>query len=580
MRSIAIDVGENSVKIVDVIEHKKTIVVQSISEKKLTPLTNEHDREIEAIEFVRRYLVQSDRAKDSSPPRFIMAIRQDRVTIRTKTFPFTDRLKISKSLPFEMEDDIPFDPENCIFDFKIVSTEGNTALVLAVAVQKTHIERCLNLAKDFGIELHAITVEGIAFANLIENWDQAPPQIKFTSNDFELSRGEPEIEIKKNVEMIIHFGHKRTLLTAFSNQRMIYVRSAIWGTDTIIQELIRKFQLPYGEAQKLLQNQAELLLSRQNVDFDTQNLSSTIEKPIRDLIRELQITFLEIQSTMKGNITTIYLSGGFSRLRNLAPYLTQHLEIACNPTDLSSNFLSSQTLVQSDVNPGMVDAISAPGIALAIEGLKKPRNPSLQLIRGEFTGDSNQIKAFWEQWGRVSAIALCITIVLFTWSYFRIDFSMNLANESQDILKKQAMKILNAPSKNAKESDVKKYITANKKRSLELKRISEFTKMNSALDILKQITDGAPGPTQVNLDVKNLNIVDERVQIEGYANSPREVTQLVNKLNEISKNQSAKQSDSQLPQLANRVAFRVQLDMDRGITTKSRTKNSETGKTE
>jgi general secretion pathway protein L len=581
MRSIALDIGENSVKIVDLIEHKKTIVVQSISEKKLSPLANEHDRDIEAIEFVRHYLMQVDRAKDSSPARFIMSIRQDRVTVRTKTFPFTDRLKIAKSLPFEMEDDIPFDPDNCIFDFKIISTEGSTALVLAVAVQKLHIEKCLSLAKDFGIELHSISVEGIAFANLIENWEQSPPQIKFTTNDFELSGGAPEIEIKKNVEMIIHFGHKRTLLTAFSNQRLLYVRSAIWGADNIIQELIRKFQLPYGEAQKILQNQAELLLSRQNVDFDRQNLSSTIEKPMRDLIRELQITFLEIQSTMKGHITTIYLSGGLGRLQNIAPYLTQHLEIACNPTDLSSNFLSSQTLIQSDVNPSMVDAVSAPGIALAIEGLKKPRNPGLQLIRGEFTGDSNPIKAFWEEWGRVTTTALSIALVLLVWSFFRIDFSSNLAFESEAVIKKQAGSLLRLPRKQANERGVKKYITDNKKRTLELKQVSEFTKMNSALDLMKQITESAPDRTQVNLDIKNLNVLDEKVQIEGYANSPREVTQLINKLKSIAKNQSAKQMpDSQLPTLPNRVTFRVEIDMDRGLAAKALPPSSEAGKTE
>ena len=54
MRSIAIDIGENSVKIADIIELKKTVVVQSVSEKKLTPLANEHDRQIEAIEFIIR----------------------------------------------------------------------------------------------------------------------------------------------------------------------------------------------------------------------------------------------------------------------------------------------------------------------------------------------------------------------------------------------------------------------------------------------------------------------------------------------------------------------------------------------
>ena len=578
MRSIAIDIGENSIKVVDIIEHKKNIVVQSVSEKKLSPLATDHDREIEAIEFVRNYLIQSERTKDSSPARFVMGIRQDRVTIRTKTFPFTDRLKISKSLPFEMEDDIPFDPDNCIFDFKVISTEGNTALVMAVAVQKTHIEKCLNLAKDFGIELHCISVEGIAFANLIENWQQAPPQLNLSSSDFELSGGAPEIEMKKNVEMIIHFGHKRTLVTAFSNQRLVFVRSAIWGADTVIQELIRKFQLPYGEAQKMLQTQAEVLLSRQGVDFDTQNLSTTIEKPIRELVRELQITFLELESSFKGHITTIFLSGGFSRLRNIAPYLTQHLEIACNPAELAPNFMSSQTQVQSDVNPSLVDAVCAPAIALAIEGLKKPRNPALQLIRGDFSGDNNQIKVFWQEWGKVTTIAVSIAIVLFVWSSFRIDFSTTLAEESDVTLKDQARKLLQLPKKQANEKGVKKYISDNKKRVQELRQVSEFVKMNSAMDLIRQITENAPDRTQVNLDIKNVTVLDDQVQLEGYANSPREVTVLVNKLNSVA--QSARSADSMLPQIPNRIAFKVELSMDRGLTNRKTAKTETAGTTE
>ena len=110
MRSIGIDLGEDSVKIVELLQNKKTVIVQSVFEKKLSSESSPQDRELEAIEFVRSVLARND----FSGARFCMALRQDKVTVRTKTFPFSDRIKIQKSLSFELEEDIPFDPDAAV----------------------------------------------------------------------------------------------------------------------------------------------------------------------------------------------------------------------------------------------------------------------------------------------------------------------------------------------------------------------------------------------------------------------------------------------------------------------------------
>jgi general secretion pathway protein L len=120
MRSIGIDLGEESIKIVELIQNKKTITLNSLFEKKLSAQVSTQDRELEAIEFVRSVLLKND----FTGARFCMALRQDKVTVRTKTFPFSDRIKIQKSLSFEMEEDIPFDPDLCLFDYKTISFEG------------------------------------------------------------------------------------------------------------------------------------------------------------------------------------------------------------------------------------------------------------------------------------------------------------------------------------------------------------------------------------------------------------------------------------------------------------------------
>ncbi|MEQ1723711.1 MAG: pilus assembly protein PilM, partial [Pseudobdellovibrio sp.] len=132
MRSIGLDIGEYSVKLVELVQNKKNVSINQIQEKQLSQNISAVDKELEVIEFVRGFLASGD----YNQARWVLAIKQDQATTRYKSFPFSDRIKIQKSLSFEMEEDIPFDTENCVFDAKVVFTQGPTSDVLATAVPK------------------------------------------------------------------------------------------------------------------------------------------------------------------------------------------------------------------------------------------------------------------------------------------------------------------------------------------------------------------------------------------------------------------------------------------------------------
>ncbi|MEN0059014.1 MAG: pilus assembly protein PilM, partial [Bdellovibrio sp.] len=120
MKSLGIDIGSSSIKIVEVQSTSKGFQVSQQFEHPLN-LAPGADQELEIIEFLRNFVSHYDPAQT----RFILGLRQDRVSIRNKFFPFNDRLKISKSLAFELEEDLPFSSENAIFDAKIIRTVGS-----------------------------------------------------------------------------------------------------------------------------------------------------------------------------------------------------------------------------------------------------------------------------------------------------------------------------------------------------------------------------------------------------------------------------------------------------------------------
>lgn len=570
MRALGIDLGEDSIKIAEVVQNKKSIYLQQIFEKKLSQQVTAHDREIEAIEYIRSIAQQLD----FSSARVVMAVKQDKVTVRKKLFPFSDRLKILKSLSFEMEEDIPFDPDLCLFDAKTILTEGLTAYVLAVAAPKSHIEKTLNLAKDFGVEPYTLTVDGIAFSNLIENWDQTPPQYPIAQGPLSFNPDEdsPEAEVTQGgtklgspISVTLNIGHKKTLLLAQIEGRLVFVRSLMWGSDYIIQEFVRKFQLPYLEAQRMLQSDAALLLSKSNQDFETANMASTIEKSMRDLVRDLQMSFLELQSEFHAEIKNVYLTGGLSLLPNMGAFLTQHLEVACNPVSLLDHYIDPSTIQTNNISLDAVKSRFATAVGIALEAFKKPRNPALQLMKDEFVTDNNRLKQFWTNWGLIVKTAAAAVLVFFVWGSFRESMTTTLAEKGDEALSTQAKNVARLPRKQANEKGVKKYISENKKRAQEFKLLGQVASMNSALDVLKKISEVSPDKSQSKIDITQLQISDDNVKIVGYANSPREVTLLNQRLTSMALNKRVLEETPTLPSQPNRVAFSLSLKTDRGL---------------
>ncbi|WP_409477530.1 pilus assembly protein PilM [Pseudobdellovibrio sp. HCB154] len=570
MRALGIDIGEDSIKIAEVVQNKKSVYVTAVYEKKLSQQVTAHDREIEAIEYVRSIAPKLD----FGSARVVMALKQDKVTVRKKQFPFADRLKILKSLSFEMEEDIPFDPDLCLFDAKTILTEGLSAHVLAVAAPKTHIEKSLSLAKDFGVEPYTLTVDGIAFSNLLEAWDQAPPQYPTAQGPLSFNPDEdvPDVEeteggtkIGSPITVTLNIGHKKTLLLAQIEGRLVFVRSLMWGSDYIIQEFVRKFQLPYLDAQRMLQNEAALLLSKSNQDFETANTASTIEKSMRDLVRDLQMSFLELQSEFHGEIKNVYLTGGLSLLPNVGSFLTQHLEVACNPVSVLDHLIDQGSIQTNNIPIEAVKSRFATAVGIAIEAFKKPKNPALQFMKGEFIAENNRLKQFWTDWGLAVKTAAAAVIVFFIWGSFRESMTTTLAEKGDEALSTQAKNVARLPRKQANEKGVKKYISENKKRAQEFKLLSQVASMNSALDVLKKISEVSPDKSQSKIDITQLQISDDNVKIVGYANSPREVTLLNQRLSTMALNKKVLEETPTLPSQPNRVAFSLSLKTDRGL---------------
>lgn len=519
MKSVGIDIGSSSIKVAEIDGGTKENRLTRLIELPLSVDPNK-DTKIEIIDHLRTLM--NSYTEDASA-RFVICMPQEHVVTRFRKFPFRERFKILKSVAFELEDDIPFQQEDAIFDVKVLRYTGKTADVLAMACPKAHVREALSLAQDCGIDPYVLSVEGPSLANLFENWNAAPLE---RPADYQAT---PEAVSGK---IVVDIGHKKTTVLAFVEDSLAAVRIIDWGVREIAHEVSVRYNLHIVEALKEVQKKAFILLNHEGATGDQIIFSDTIKKALEPMIQKLHLMHLDLQAEFNANYSALTLLGGGSQIRQLAPYITQRLELNCNRLKSLEGLGGLEVPLELSQSPKSLLAIG-----LALEGLKKPRNPALNLIRDEFVKQSPVLQLFWERWGHTTLVAASAFVLLLIYGMAKETLATRLLEVTSETLKTQAQSVAGLTGLQASKKSIRNYIKTQEKNAKMREAAEIIFSYNSATDILKSIAQKIPnvGDSRkiMPMDILSLKIVGENVEIAGRIPSTMNVDVLVKALTDL-----------------------------------------------
>lgn len=553
MKSVGIDIGSYCIKVMEINSSSKGFQLVHFYTHPLTikPNTDPH---FEVIEFLRGIVTKYDPAQT----QFVVGVRQDKVAVRQKTFPFVDRSKIAKTLPMELEDEIPFSVDNAIFDFKVQSLSPPNSEILAFAVKKEEIARILQVMKECTLQADIVSNEGSAFANLLEKWNEPVSARTLTSNNVVLDEI-TNVQTKK-VTVTLNMGHSHTLVSVFDSGKLIAVRTILWGGKYVGEAIAKRYNLPLSDAHKELEAKGFILTKKQDVSPESKAFSDLIAREVRNFIRDLQISILEIKAEYHCDISKIEITGGMSLLQGIAPYLTQHLEIPCNRMTVLDGY-SQVYFEKSEYN----DVSVGISLGLAIEGLKKPRNPAINFLKNEFAIKDTRLQQFWSNWSTTLQIVFTGFVLLYVWSLLRVDFSEVLNSGVQSRLRIAARDALGLSGKKSGSAAIEKALRDNKTTVSDFKNAETYYQMNSSIEILKKLSDTLPSRMSAQIDLVRFYLVDQAMTVEGYVQNAREREQVFETLKMLALNETVQRNNSTLPAFGTKVGFSFTLNVDRGI---------------
>lgn len=411
-----------------------------------------------------------------------------KVTSRLLTFPFSSAKKIDQAIQFEIESYIPFNIDEMVVDYAVISQIKNLSRVMAVYVQKGDLVKTLSMLDSVNVDARYICVEGVDQSNLV-NLGMVPPEGAYA---------------------IIDMGYEKCTVTICQGRHLGYIRAISLAGKAITEAIAKKLDVPKDEAERLKIEMGQLPLVEDEVMDDTsRNVIDAIRDVVDEFLLHLRQTIFTFKETEGAPVEGIYLCGGTSRLPGLDRYLSDALKL--NVTYLSCADFHFTNIDRGDAHRHVIPQ----ALALALKGVAGG-GPDINLRKGEFAfkGDVEQLGGNVRKIAIIAGLIIFLGLVNFTAKYYSVKKQVDKLNDDVQTIVKQ---VLPDTPKRALGSTKAALALINGKDSEVAEKINQLNAMvgTSPLDILADVSSALPERDKFKIEVTDISIADGRTTLSG-----------------------------------------------------------------
>ena len=291
---------------------------------------------------------------------------------------------------WQLKDDVPFDLDNAIFDWKAVDEQTDedgarkNEIVFAVANAET-VRSYVSLASECNLEPVGISTDPFNYANILRHSDDT-----------------------SQVQAVLDISHKDATLFIYKDKKLRFVRKLPFSSERLTQSVTGtllsdkgKVELSYDKARGIIekigipQDQAQVLQD----NIQVTQVISLMRPLLEQLVVELRRSFDYFATNLNEEPPSVlYLAGGGARIKNLSGYLGGELKLSVDKLPLPSG-VDIGGLDKEKLDRERAQILNSLGAALA--GAE-----SINLLPGEVR--AKKAEAIEKSSLRIVAIALCV----------------------------------------------------------------------------------------------------------------------------------------------------------------------------
>jgi len=324
---IGIDMGAWSVKGVLLESTFRGHRVEAVQEVPVAPGSPEtkSERQLEALQEL---MAVSGFKADT----LIAALPGEQASTRFVELPFSDPKKVDATIGGELADVLPFDIFDAVYDHSLqYKTEDGGSVSLCGAALTEPVGEFLQTLQEGGADPRFLPVDMLQLYNLYTHFLQedaskaeAPGQASEDAGTFiQASPDSPP-----DGRLIIDIGHERTLVCGCYEKGIAHARVLRAGGQDVTGAIAQTYQLEWAAAEEGKHEEAVAASSRHPASTDeAAKMAEVVALGLKPLVKELRRTLQAIRRERRFRVARIDLVGGGSRIRNLAPYLAEQLNV-------------------------------------------------------------------------------------------------------------------------------------------------------------------------------------------------------------------------------------------------------------
>ncbi|MFA6515136.1 MAG: pilus assembly protein PilM [Candidatus Paceibacterota bacterium] len=317
MSSCAIDISDQSIKYGELVATSSGLRLSKYGKEKIPEgvvVSGKIEKEDELLIILKKI-------RDKENIKFIrVSLPEEQMYLFTLSIPKTTNEKIRDVILLQIEEYIPLKALDSIFDYDVVSDDGQNILIEVVAIAVTTIEGYLSVFSKADLVPISFEIEAQALARAV-----------IPSND-------------PSPIMIVDFGDSRTGVSISKNGRIFLTTTLSIGGIDLTNMIAKNFSLSFEEAEKMKHEYGLTQVSK------AQNIFPAILNGISVLRDELnkQYTYWETHNNNNAKheqINHIILCGGDANLAGLSDYLELSMNIKVENANVWVNILNTEDSV-------------------------------------------------------------------------------------------------------------------------------------------------------------------------------------------------------------------------------------------
>ena len=423
--------------------------------------------------------------------RLCYALPQSMVSSFYMEFPFKEKFKILKTLPYEIEDKTPFQLDRVCFDARICKIDKNKSSVLVFVTPEDNVKEFVNFIKPLKKNIHLLSCSSSALANLLESWNVPFPSRQNSNRE----------------SAFIYLGLENSLLLLYKEGFLNHVSVLDWGCYGIITEMAKAYKLTKEKAYEEFFTKAFILTQAKGFTKEQRFFSNLIKKQMQSFAPEFKLLKMSLETKQNQSFSKAVIFGPGAVIKNLSMVLTEELNLPV------SKLKSFSVFPNFDLQSRPLTDIA---LGLALEGLKKSPYTGLNFLQ---PANKTAFSFFPKQVIKTAMVFIVCFIIFSAYAFMRQFESSALLEKVNSVFTDYGRKIAYLRGNNISVESVESFLASEKEKKEDEKRVRARLSLEQPIDYLQQIVQKIGSAENWNLRLQQLKINGRAVEMKGQIKS-------------------------------------------------------------